>query len=137
VAEKYEALVDLAGTNSRMKDFYDLWMLARTTAFDGATLGEAIRRTFQRRGTALPPETPIGLSAAWASDEQVTGFWRGFLARSGLQGKAPALADVVAALREFLLPPTAALRDGVRFDRWWPPGGPWRAHAGETGVPDQ
>jgi len=66
VAEKYEALVDLGSTNSRMKDFYDLWMLARTMAFDGEPLSTAIERTFALRGTALPHGIPVGLTAAWA-----------------------------------------------------------------------
>ncbi len=41
--------------NSRMKDFYDLQVLARTFAFDGENLAEAVQNTFRRRGTELPP----------------------------------------------------------------------------------
>lgn len=127
VAEKYEALVDLAGTNSRMKDFYDLWMLSRTTTFDGGTLNEAIRQTFARRGTDLPREAPIGLTTEWARGERVEGFWQGFLDRSGLQDRAAGLDMTVAALREFLLPPTRSLLVGAAYTMRWQAGGPWSA----------
>jgi predicted nucleotidyltransferase component of viral defense system len=127
VAEKYQALVDLGSFNSRMKDFYDLWRLARTMSFDGETLSAAIGATFVRRGTALPEVVPIGLTAEWANEERVRSFWRGFLERSGLAERAADLHVVVAALRGFLLPPTAALRAGDPFAARWPAGGPWSA----------
>ncbi len=56
IAEKLEAMVKLGVLNSRMKDFYDIWLLARLFDFDGAILAEAIRRTFEHRGTQLPSE---------------------------------------------------------------------------------
>jgi predicted nucleotidyltransferase component of viral defense system len=54
IAEKLEAMVKLGELNSRMKDFYDIWMLARQFDFDSASLVEAIRKTFTRRQTDLP-----------------------------------------------------------------------------------
>ena len=68
VAEKYQALVNLGMANSRMKDFYDLWVIAREFDFDGLTLSEAIRNTFSRRRTALPEYTPSGLSPEFYED---------------------------------------------------------------------
>ena len=58
VAEKFQAMVMLGIANSRMKDFYDLWTLARQFEFDGQVLSEAIRATFDRRQTPLP-EQPL------------------------------------------------------------------------------
>lgn len=49
VAEKVEAMVKLGKLNSRMKDFFDIWLLAGSFEFDGQTQAEAIRRTFERR----------------------------------------------------------------------------------------
>ena len=49
VAEKLEALVVLGNRNSRIKDFFDLHMLATTFTFDRRELGESVRRTFERR----------------------------------------------------------------------------------------
>jgi hypothetical protein len=54
IAEKYQAIVELDLPNSRMKDFHDVWTLARNLEFDGQLLSEAIRRTFERRKTKLP-----------------------------------------------------------------------------------
>jgi len=54
VSEKLQAMTVLGIANSRMKDFYDIWALARGFAFEGAVLAQAIRRTFERRGTAVP-----------------------------------------------------------------------------------
>ena len=52
VAEKFQAMVALGMANSRMKDFFDLWVLSRDFAFDGATLVKAITATFRRRRSA-------------------------------------------------------------------------------------
>ena len=54
IAEKFEAMVKLGVLNSRMKDFYDIWLLSRQFDFAGAKLAEAIRLTFERRETAVP-----------------------------------------------------------------------------------
>jgi hypothetical protein len=56
VAEKFKAMVKLGIANSRMKDIYDLCILAETFTFDGGLLSEAIKRTFERRKTPLPKE---------------------------------------------------------------------------------
>ena len=56
IAEKFEAAVSLGEVNSRMKDFFDIWGLSRQFEFNGGRLAEAIRLTFQRRGTELPAE---------------------------------------------------------------------------------
>ena len=67
VAEKLEAMVQLGMANSRMKDFYDVAVLAREFDFDGDLLARAIRATFERRGTVLPTTTPVALTEAWWS----------------------------------------------------------------------
>ena len=68
VAEKLEALVSLGMLNSRMKDFFDLWILARHSDFDGVVLAKAVAATFERRRTALPQGIPIGLSDEFTKD---------------------------------------------------------------------
>ncbi len=125
IAEKLEALVKLGLTNSRMKDFYDLAVLARTFPFTGSVLREAIRATFTRRQTALPSETPVALTEVFATDETKRRQWAAFCARSGLGGKVGELGEVIAELVAFLGPPlAAATRDD--FAEVWEPGGPWR-----------
>lgn len=125
VAEKFEAMVNLGATNSRMKDFFDVWTLCREFAFEGATLAAAIRATFQRRATALPEATPVALTDAFSHDASKRTQWNAFLRKGRLDADGAALDEVVAALRRFLAPPLDALRAGAAFDEHWPPGGPW------------
>lgn len=68
VAEKYQAMVSLGIANTRMKDYFDLWILAQHATIDRNILAEAIQATFERRGTPMPVEVPLGLSAAFAAD---------------------------------------------------------------------
>jgi predicted nucleotidyltransferase component of viral defense system len=79
VAEKLEALVRFGMANSRMKDFYDLWMIARQLPFDGATLAEAMAATFARRRTRFPLEAPLALTTAFSGDRMKQTQWRAFL----------------------------------------------------------
>ncbi|WP_024896576.1 nucleotidyl transferase AbiEii/AbiGii toxin family protein [Brucella rhizosphaerae] len=119
VAEKFEALVTLGVANSRVKDFYDLWVISRTFELRQAALVEAVQRTFERRGTTLPSEIPVGLTdefaVAW------TAQWRAFLSRDRMAAAPDALAVTIADLRVFLMP----LVVGLKEERIWPPGGPW------------
>src|SRR4029079_13204017 len=62
IAEKFEAIVNLGLTNSRMKDYYDIWLISQKFDFDGVNLVRAIEATFRRRRAVLPNELPIGLS---------------------------------------------------------------------------
>ena len=118
VAEKTEAIVSLGIANSRMKDFYDLWMIAQTFAFEGDNLADAIRRTFERRRTPLPEPVPAGLSDSFALEKEAQ--WRAFLARDRLAIASASLVQVNNDLRTFLQPVLA--RTEVAS---WPPGGPW------------
>jgi hypothetical protein len=68
IAEKFEAMVSLGLANSRMKDFYDIWSLSREFSFDGASLSEAIRKTFARRGTGFPTAMPVVFTQEFFDD---------------------------------------------------------------------
>ena len=100
IAEKYEAITSLGIANSRMKDFFDLWILTRHSELDAATLRQAITATFARRGTALPSTTPVGLSDEFAADAAKQMQWKAFIARNQLQ--ATTLQEVVTHLRGYL-----------------------------------
>jgi hypothetical protein len=54
IAEKLHAMVTLGRADSRMKDFFDIFMLAEMESFDGADLTSAIRDTFSRRRISIP-----------------------------------------------------------------------------------
>lgn len=83
VSEKYHALVDLGIVNTRMKDFFDLYVLSDGFAFQGPILAEAIRATFQRRRSALPHEVRTGLSDDFARDRTKRMQWTLSCARHG------------------------------------------------------
>lgn len=70
IAEKFQAMVALGRANSRMKDFYDIWILSRSFAFDDDRLARAIAATFARRGTVIPAEPPDALTPAFAADDK-------------------------------------------------------------------
>ena len=98
IAEKFEAIVNLGMANSRMKDYFDLWVLLRNAALDPAILGQAVQATFTRRGTAMPIGTPVGLSDQFALDKSRVDLWDAFVGRNQL--KAESLAETVTYLRE-------------------------------------
>lgn len=68
IAEKSQAMVILDIANTRIKNSYDIWTLARTREFDGETLAEAIKATFQQRETLLPIEAPVALTNQFSGD---------------------------------------------------------------------
>ena len=124
VAEKLEALVQLGLANSRMKDFYDLVVLARMFEFEGELLARAIRATFERRGTPLPNALPAGLSSEFADDSQKAAQWEAFLRKSGGLQAEP-LGAVVAEIAGFVKRPLNAAAAVRPLPLRWPPGGPW------------
>lgn len=126
VAEKFHAMVVLGMANTRMKDFYDLWVLSEARRFDGTLLAEAIAATFARRGTALPsPDAPpLALVAAFGRDAEKQRQWRAFLTR----GRLGAPADfqiVVERVAVLVLPPTSAACRRNAFRSGWTPSGGW------------
>lgn len=125
VAEKYQALVNLGIANSRMKDFYDLFIMAHQFNFDGLTLPKAIQNTFVRRQTPLPTQTPTGLSSTFYRDKQKNLQWNAFLQKGRLLSTSPSLEEVCCLLEIFLMPATQALKNNQPFTGRWQPGGPW------------
>ena len=100
VAEKFHAMVALGMANSRMKDYYDVWMLTGAFTLEPNRLRSAIVATFARRNTAVPALVPDGLSDAFAIDAGKQRQWDAF-ARN-LAGSVPELRLVVSDLRQRL-----------------------------------
>jgi predicted nucleotidyltransferase component of viral defense system len=126
IAEKFEAIVNLGLTNSRMKDYYDIWLLSQQFDFDGANLVRAIEATFRRRRAVLPNELPIGLSIEFVSDAGKLSQWDAFVRRSRLDTKEINLEAVVKVIADFMMPPSIAAAEGKAFLLTWTPGGPWQ-----------
>lgn len=125
IAEKFQSMVDLGIANSRMKDFFDLWTLARQFEFDGAILSHAIGGTFERRRTPLPTTLPVCLTGDFWDNKDKQAQWKGFLKRAGANLPGVFLKDVINFLEPFLMPPTVAAAKGEPFEQLWPVGGPW------------
>lgn len=102
IAEKFQAMVALGRANSRMKDFYDIWILSKSFDFAGERLARAIAATFARRETAIPVDLPDALTPAFANDEQKQRQWNAFV--RDVSANPGSLEDVVANLAEFLMP---------------------------------
>ncbi|MCX6031834.1 MAG: nucleotidyl transferase AbiEii/AbiGii toxin family protein [Chloroflexi bacterium] len=126
VAEKLHAMVVLGALNSRIKDFYDLWMLAQELSFDGPILGRAIAATFARRQTALPASRPVALTAEFAQRPDVQARWEAFLRRNRLVVGGRTFLAVLTDLSDFLMPILTTLVGDAAFDLTWPPRGLWR-----------
>lgn len=107
-AEKLEAIVSLGMTNSRMKDYFDLRALALEGVLDARLLGDAIAATFQRRGTAVPVDVPLGLSDEFARDAAKQAQWKAFLGKNRLD--APTLDAVIEVVRRFVTEPLKLAR---------------------------
>jgi len=107
-AEKLESIVSLGMANSRMKDFFDLRALAHEGVLDAQLLGDAIAATFQRRGTAVPVEVPLGLSDEFAHDAAKRAQWNAFLGKNRLD--APTLDEVIEEVRRFVAEPLKLAR---------------------------
>lgn len=126
VAEKLEAMVSLGMVNSRMKDFHDLWVLAREHDFDGATLSASIAATFRRRATSVPPSPPSALTEAFWVEPERRQLWAAFLSRTGLSVPAE-LRQAVEVISVFVGPILTAIAEGEEFGGAWTAGGPWTA----------
>jgi hypothetical protein len=102
IAEKFQAMVALGRANSRMKDFYDVWLLSQSFLFDDDRLARAIAATFERRETAIPAELPDVLTPTFAEDVQKQRQWNAFLENVALHPGS--LADVIADVAGFIMP---------------------------------
>jgi hypothetical protein len=124
LAEKFQAMTVLGIANSRMKDFFDVWVIANTFAFEGTVLAEAIAATFTRRETEPPAEPPLALSASFADAKQAQ--WTAFLRRTDIALAPEPFPDIQTQIAALMMPPAQAVATARRFDQRWQPGGPWR-----------
>jgi predicted nucleotidyltransferase component of viral defense system len=129
IAEKLDAMVVLGMVNSRMKDFYDVWMMSRELQFNGWTLARAIQATFQRRQNELPQTVPTAFTEEFAENPDKGAQWNAFLSRNRLDAGGMDLAQITQEIRLFLMKPMIAAAEGQGFEETWPAGGPWMARS--------
>ena len=78
VAEKFQTMIDRAESNSRMKDFFDVYTILKSGKVDLTVLEEAVREVLANRGTEYMEEHPL-FDTEFAEAEQRQTMWRAFL----------------------------------------------------------
>ena len=104
VAEKFHTMVDRGLLNSRLKDYYDIWLLTERFDFEAELLKTAIRRTFERRETSLPSMLPESLSADFFGNPLKVSQWNAFLRKLGDAPRPDSLGAATMRIADFLKP---------------------------------
>ncbi len=122
IAEKFEAMLKLGELNSRMKDFYDIWLLSRQFDFDGKELAEAMRLTLEHRGTAIP-DIIIAFTKVFIEDKQVQ--WKAFHKRLAQEHIPNDFSVIVADVEVFLGAIISGLVSGSDLPNYWSASDSW------------
>jgi hypothetical protein len=117
IAEKFHAMTVLGLANTRMKDFFDIAVIAQRTDLNGATLARAITATFTRRGTALPTEPPMALTESFGNDDAKQRQWQAFINKGRIA--AASLPETVSLLHTLLWPATQVAASGSGATAAW------------------
>ena len=109
IAEKFHAMVHRGIANTRMKDFYDVWVLATTYTFEAKMLRDAIRSTFDRRDTPIPIDAPLALTGEFAEDATKRAQWIAFVRKGKLLvNESWSLDQIVPIIKKLIMPALAA-----------------------------
>jgi len=125
VAEKFEAMIKLGALNSRMKDFYDVWLLVRQFTFNGTTLANAIAQTFKNRKTERPKTIPFFAAEIYSEQSDRNRIWKAFLEKNDLHAPEK-LKEAAAVIENFLQPVVESIIAGKDFESNWKAPGPWK-----------
>ena len=131
VAEKLHAMVVLGEANSRMRDFFDIDVLAERMPFEADALARALRATFERRRTPIPESPPLALTPEFAAVRGKREQWNAFLRKNGLTSSPSELKAVVSRIATFLEPVIVAARRDEPGGLSWAEGGPWEETSNE------
>jgi len=126
ISEKFEAMVKLGLLNSRMKDFYDIWLMMRQLNFDGSKLAEALKRTFEHRKTHLPQSKPLFAEEIYDAKSDRQTLWKAFLKKGDIKNAPEHLNTTAKEIEEFLVGPLNALSKETEFNKEWKAPGPWK-----------
>jgi predicted nucleotidyltransferase component of viral defense system len=123
IAEKLQAMVALGNANSRMKDFYDVWICSNHLDFDTDTLLKAIDATFKNRETPVPAEEFEALTPNFVGAHRVQ--WNAFVKKIGAGELTDAFGKVVEDLKIFAMPVLRSLARDEKLTRQWKAGNGW------------
>jgi hypothetical protein len=102
VSEKFEAMVKLGLLNSRMKDFYDIWLMMRQFDFNDSKLAEAIKRTFAHRKTSLPQNKLLFAAEIYDEKSDRQTLWKAFLKKGDIKHAPEKLSVIARGIEESL-----------------------------------
>jgi predicted nucleotidyltransferase component of viral defense system len=125
IAEKFEAMVKRGVMNSRMKDFWDIWLLSRQFDFAGQTLSEAIVKTFLTRHTVMPP-VPIAFTPAFAQYVMKAAQWKAFLRKNRMVDTPENFEEIIQTISTFLMPIVESIVQHQSAPTIWKSPGPWQ-----------
>ena len=125
VAEKLEAMVYLGLANSRMKDFFDIWLLSTLFPFKGDILSTAIKNTFNRRETPLPSGAPFAFTPDFYEDRQKQLQWDTFIKKAKPNVWVDDLSLIIGEISKFLQPVIDSLQSELNFKKEWQPKHGW------------
>ena len=108
VADKFHTMVDRGLLNSRLKDYYDIWLLTERFDFEAELLKTAIRRTFERRETPVPSALPESLSEDFFGNPLKVSQWNAFLRKLGDAPRPDSLGIATMRIADFLKPVISA-----------------------------
>jgi len=126
VSEKFEAMVQLGPLNSRMKDFYDIWLMTRQFDFNGTQLSEALKRTFTKRKTLFPQGRKLFVEEIYDEQSHQQMLWKNFLGKGKIKHISEKLSDVARDIEKFLSKPIDAINKDQEFKGEWKAPGPWK-----------
>lgn len=116
VAEKIDAILSLMEFSSRMKDYYDIYYLANKFDFDGMTLTEALRKTFENRNHNFTIEQ-FEQILEFDSDDAMQKKWKAFIKK--INTKTDDFEAVLKTIKLFLVEPFIAAGENKSFDNKW------------------
>jgi predicted nucleotidyltransferase component of viral defense system len=102
VAEKFQTMIDRAESNSRMKDFFDVYTILKSGNVDMVVLRDAVREVFANRGTVYMEVHPL-FEPAFVESEQRQAMWRAFL-RKIKYPETPKFGEVMGEILPVLRP---------------------------------
>lgn len=123
VAEKIDAILSLMEFSSRMKDYYDIYYLANKFDFDGVTLTEALKKTFENRNHNFTIEQ-FEQMLEFDSDDAMQKKWKAFIKKINI--KTDDFETVLKTIKTFLKEPyTMALGGHGSVGIWSADKGEW------------
>ena len=126
ISEKFEAMIKLGLLNSRMKDFYDIWLMMRQFNFDGLRLAEALKRTFKQRKVFLPQCKPLFAGEIYDEKSDRQTLWRAFLKKVDIKYVPEKLNIIAREIEKFLIKPLIAINKNEKFNAKWKNSRPWK-----------